>query len=331
MQGQIAGFCREYRLAAADCSRFARQTIEAVLEEEGLNEMNLPQRQFGSPTPEHPFVFLHHEKTAGSSLRRYIVQKALEMEQGFYVPCYDKDGTYWEDMRCYSFDLKNASALNGGEKGDLGVVAGHFDWDVWGGLDSFDGDVPPCLVMVRHPVDRAVSLYYERLYPREDFGGRKVNELEVEEWEWLLREFKGSAFSMYRDEGLCDTLCSTLLGRSLHRGVKPEDLQVEKIEMLKREGMDERKAMGHLDKCLVGLQDDWEGTKDMIWHWFPWLTFEDDVKVNTGMGKAAEKRQELRHEIRERLEGCNQCDMAVYEHAKERFALQKEFMRTKLS
>ena len=67
--------------------------------------------------------------------------------------------------------------------------------------------------MIRHPVERAISLYYERVYPREaPLGGKAINSLGREEWNFILREFKGSAWGMYRDEGFENTLCKMMLG-----------------------------------------------------------------------------------------------------------------------
>lgn len=62
--------------------------------------LNLPKIQY-IPTVTSPFIFLHHEKTAGSSLRRYIAQKSSNLGLGFYIPCYTADGVYHEDFSCY--------------------------------------------------------------------------------------------------------------------------------------------------------------------------------------------------------------------------------------
>ena len=163
------------------------------------------------PTPSNPFVFLHHEKTAGSSLRRYITRASKDNAHKFYVPCFDRDAIYHEDLRCYSFDLKNATEDNGGIVGELSVMGGHFPWNVW--LDNQPGSIPSCFVMMRQPIERAISLYYERVFPREDFGETFINDWDLEDWKWLLKEFKGSAWGMYRDEGMCNTMCMMLLDR----------------------------------------------------------------------------------------------------------------------
>ena len=169
-------------------------------------------------------------------------------------------------------------------------------------------------------------MYYERLYQRSDLGGRQINDLAVHEWQFLLDNFKSSAFGMFRDEGMCNTLCSTLLGQSYFRGIKPEDLDEEAIGALLAKGTERwnlTEAQANIDSCVVGVQDDWATTKQIIWRWFPWLQFNDDFRANTGRGNAAEKRNSLRADLRERLEACNDCDIKLYEHALERFEKQR--------
>ena len=170
LQGQVAAFCRARELnaefgAALD---FAVRAKAAAITASAWRGHALPDVQ-KVPTRASPFVFLHHEKTAGSSLRRYIAQAARRVGAPFYVPCYDKHAVYHEDFRCYSFDVANASAANGGENRDLAAIAGHFQWGVWRSLESNRADPPPCFTMVRHPVDRAIQ---RSGTARSDFGSR---------------------------------------------------------------------------------------------------------------------------------------------------------------
>lgn len=56
---------------------------------------------------------------------------------------------------------------------------------------------PSCFTILRDPVERAISFYYERAYP---FYQRAINDFTPQELESLIREFYGSAWSKYRDE-----------------------------------------------------------------------------------------------------------------------------------
>lgn len=68
-------------------------------------------------------------------------------------------------------------------------------------------------------------------------------------------------------------------------------------------------------------QEDWENTKRVIWHWFPWLEFADTSRHNVG-NVTAERSGNLRPELRQVLLDYNQCDSALYEHARVLFRRQ---------
>ena len=92
-----------------------------------------------APTPERPFVFLHHEKCAGA---RSAAIWSGRRGVGFFVPCYDGGGVYREDERCYAL-LSNATGV--GRRARARGHAGHFNWGVWDALPSSKRGPPPCL------------------------------------------------------------------------------------------------------------------------------------------------------------------------------------------
>ena len=51
-----------------------------------------------------------------------------------------------------------------------------------------------------------------------------LNDLLLEDLEFLLGYFYGSAWSRYRDEGLADTACKMLCGLNVHKGRTPEQV-----------------------------------------------------------------------------------------------------------
>ena len=327
VQARVAAFCRNHKLPRGACADVALAALREVRGAAAAIAVGLPLVQ-RAPTPERPFVFLHHEKCAGSSLRRYLVRAAKKRGVGFFVPCYDGGGVYREDERCYAFDLSNATAASGGAPPALAATAGHFNWGVWDALPSSKHDPPPCLSLVRHPIDRAISLFYERVYQRDDhLGGRRLNDWSVSDFEWLLGAFKGSAFSMWRDEGFCDQVCKNLLGLAINRGRTPAAVDALPADVTSRaaSSLDAALAIERLETCVVGTQEDWAGARRAIDHWFPWLSFDDDVRRNVGFSDA-ETRQTLRPELSAAIEKCNACDLAVYEAATRRVEVQKEFL-----
>lgn len=310
LQSAIAEFCRTHDIT--DCFALAHVVRDAALFRLDAARHELPTPQ-SRPSPSDPCVFLHNEKTAGSSLRRFFASSALNLGVGFYVPCYDDRALYDVDT-CYGFDLSHFEGDN-----EVAVLAGHFQWGVWDALPR--SSTFTCFTMVRHPVDRALSLYYERVYSHPDVGGRLVNDLDAVELEWLLREFKGSAFSRYRDEGMCNTMCKMLLGLNVHKGRRPDDV-IPPIPPILNTSL----AIERLGRCVVGVQDDWRGTMSVLEAWFPWLRQEEEERLNAGY-RDKETRFTLRPELRDEIEKCNTCDLALYSHALELFETQLKILR----
>lgn len=323
LQRRLAEFCREARLDA-NCFELARAIDTVAMTRMKASRLGLPQVQ-DLPTVKRPFVFLHNEKTAGSTVRRDVVDAAKRIGAGFYVPCYDEDGVYREDQRCYGFDLSNTTE----NVSKLAVVAGHFEWKVWDSLPSSNSvSERACFTTIRHPVDRAISLYYERVYQRDDdIGGQLMNDLDPEYLRWLLREFKGSAFGKYRDEGMCDTMCKMFLDLNVHKGRSPSDLELDRVRNPERfdalyKPLNVTMAKSRLSHCVVGFQDDWPSTMRTLSTWFPWIAQSNGDggpsrrRLNVGPSDA-ETRSTLHSSLRSEIEACNACDLALYEHAVE--------------
>ena len=190
---------------------------------------------------------------------------------------------------------------------------------------------PRVLVMLREPVERTISFYYERIYQSWEAMTKgkqramNLNDLPLEDLEFLLGHFYGSAWSRYRDEGLADTACKMLCGLNVHKGRTPEQVQQEAAERKAaghREEVDEALALRRLGLAVVGLTHRWEETKAVMKVWFPWLTFADDVRGNTGRGSLAETAAALRPSHRAAIEGANPCDIALYAAAVRQFEAQ---------
>ena len=77
-------------------------------------------------------------------------------------------------------------------------------------------------------------------------------------------------------------MCKNTLGLSLHRGRLPEDVDARRAEepalfAAYEADLDAGLAVGRLRHCVVGLQDDWAGSKRSLAHWFPWIASVDDA------------------------------------------------------
>ena len=170
--------------------------------------------------------------------------------------------------------------------------------------------------MLREPVSRTISMYYERIFPTMQVS---LNELPLEDLSYFLQNFYGSAYSAYRDEGLVDAACKMMCSLNVHKGhrldeipgtLSPPDLAL---------------AVSRLGKTVVGLTHRWEETKAVIRFWFPWINTDfDNTRGNIGRGSLAETYDTLRVEHRLMIETSNKCDRGLYEEAVQQFERQLE-------
>ena len=214
-----------------------------------------------------------------------------------------------------------------------------------------------CFTVGRHPVDRAISYYYQRFYQRPEkihntttptnntatdgmnsenkrnrpLNQRLINELQVEELEQIAlstREGMDSHFfpgtQVFIDEGMSDAACAAVLGLKFTTGRaagQPISLPPEIPSSLYPT------ARRNLQQCVVGLQERWKDTLRVLDHWFPWIDFSRDpgrrkMSLYTGL----ETRYTLRAELYSLLVALNPCDMMLYEEMQRLFALQMEVL-----
>lgn len=226
---------------------------------------------------------------------------------------------------------------------NVSVLAGHFSWGVWSELpslrhsssSSLSSVTPPCFVMGRHPVDRVVSYYYQRCHRESECRhyGVRFNNLTHDELitfistfrQGLLRKSTGEIVIV--DEGVEDACCRSLSNRKWTSGRLLSDVSLPDLLMRQEEEF----ALRNVGECVVGLQEDWENTKRVLRHWFPWM---DVVVSRTGVSGVVEDEGEkrmkvtddresldmIREDLRSVVEEMNGCDMRLYEKMKTQFA-----------
>ena len=377
LQHTIADLCRYHAVDEAQCAKLALYAFNLAAPHAALMASRLPSPQL-LPSPERPFVFLHLEKCAGTSLRRYIAQAALDRGIGFHVPCFDPNDatgphiTPWvhgpgSPLTCMSFD---ASTVDPTQRPKLGILAGHFQWGVWRELqpqlwtsntgatvasrgvettakegpeeddnvlfqaesesgghvqdDEATSEVvaPSCFMMLRDPVDRVISYYYERLYPSS--GEIFLNDLDIGTLEWFLQNYIGSSYSRWRDEGLSNAACKMVLGLNDRKGRFPNE--TDHLPGPAQVKVNTELAIRRLRSCVVGLTSQWEDTKRILPFWFPWLTFTDNVRGNVGMGSKVETPATLNPQARAIIEDYNRCDLEMYSAALDQFQEQVDII-----
>ena len=254
------------------------------------------------------------EKTGGTTLREFITEAADALRLDYLVPCHG-------GVHCTVLDPSTLHET-GQETllGNASIIAGHFFWGVWrqlprwsgGSADGGEGEtVPPCLVMARHPVDRAISYYYQRCYNTAQCIGyqRRINDLAADELLLIGRQERNGQFSpqdpsnrtiIILDEGMADAACRAVTGRRATSGIKysldggetgggAEDdggLRVQGSGVSVPPPLDSQvlgEAKENVVKCVVGLQERWEETQAVIDYWFPWI----GVAHDPGSGKCS--------------------------------------------
>lgn len=330
----ISKACRDWRLGDRSCAQLSVAVARQAAPLAVAATAGLPPPQT-VPSPAEPFVFLHHEKCAGTSLRRMIALSALAVKAKFHVPCFDPINATGPIINlrpnehpatCMSFDL---TSIPDATRSELAVIAGHFEWGVWAEraflAPSIPFVVPRVFVMLRDPVARVISLYYERLFPITE---TTINNLSSADLEFYLKNFRGSAFSAWRDEGFSDAGCRMLCGLNVHKGKRPEEVVYDEGS-LAAQAVDTSVAIHRVSSTVVGLTHRWEETKTVLSFWFSWIDLsKDDIRGNTGgREEITETPETLRPEYRELIENFNRCDLPLYEAALVQFEHQLDVAR----
>ena len=236
-----------------------------------LSVYPLPRIQV-APTFENPFVFIHIEKTAGSTLRHHLFETAMARNYSCLIPgktrCADdgvadnKAATKVPHMTFNLFDDITHQRRTQ-------ILAGHFEWGVWDQMSQ-----PPhrvsCFVILREPVARVVSLYYERLFP---VTGLPLSSFSEQELENYMVSFVGGGKDgrQLRDEGFSNGAVKALSTANVHKG------RIYDVETPMYRPMSLPVAKKRMEQCVVGIQEHWSDTTLVLRHWFPWVevTYQD--------------------------------------------------------
>ncbi len=250
---------------------------------------------------------------------------------------------------------------------NVSVVAGHFFWDVWKALPSCEpshaglttnetDDVSTvntskrgvdthastschasCLVIGRHPIDRAISYYYQRCYQLKSCIGyqRPINDLSVEQLEFVAIHERQAAYSednstlLILDEGMSNAACRSLAGVKTTSGLQ---VNLNSSIPLPKSLSDEEscQAMINVRKCVVGIFDRWETTLTVISEWFPWLNLHTNrARRKMFLYSGKESPEQLRPDLRDLLMRLNDCDMKLYVEMQKLFEAQVSMLSEK--
>lgn len=204
------------------------------------------------PTNSSRLVFFHDRKTSGSTLREILVQTAKRCRLRYLVPCYHIPCTVY-DFSFSQHEQYGASASLQGALTSAAIVAGHFSYDLAPILLS-GGKTFACVTMVREPLSRIISYYYERIYPA--WGRRNLSLADPALVRDKLSTFRISSQQGVHDEGAINTTWGVLCGNT--RAARGECSLAEATERLQTQ-------------CLVGVHERRQDTCSLFTRALPWL------------------------------------------------------------
>eukprot|EP01041_Mallomonas_annulata_P011968 gene11968-25071_t len=340
----VMSYCVEDNLGAAECSECI-EDISQYLYNKELQRFPLIQNM---PTPSAPFVFLHIEKSAGSTLRKHIADSADTHGLEYFIPCH-------KDIHCVTLNIQNH--IHRKNLNNVSVIAGHFFWDVWQQLPSYNysnsknnsnnnnnysnimqDNTASIFIMGRHPVTRAISYYYQRCHIVSNCIGynRMMNDLTTEELKDIMYGRRaevgedGRTFVIV-DEGIEDAACRTIANEKHSSGLLVVELPND--ELPRPHPLTEttiNKALSNIDKSVIGLLENWKDTVRVLKFWFPWLDVSRDLRVLNDNVKLIFLQKEnlntLRTDLRKVIEDSNRCDLLLYGKMQSRFREQVQML-----
>ena len=241
----------------------------------------------------------------------------------------------------------------------VSVVAGHFNWGVWNMLPSFtkykmntynknnkyydnnnisyqetiknekideillDNKILPSIfVMGRHPVNKAISFYYDRVKISKQ---KPMNNMTIEELNndyFRRRIFLRNAFGIdiVTDNGIDNSACRPLANSKGSTGMTVKEALNSQMPLLDIHS--EQRALQNIEKCIIGLQERWNETARILQFWFPWLlidrkslkgTYGNNTFINIPQKKSnVETYETIREDLRLSIESMNPCDMKLH-------------------
>jgi len=196
------------------------------------------------PAKQNPFVFFHICKVGGMSLRRIFHRGAKRKNIHAEIPCHNKThcqcAILWDSKgetgNCNTPEFKQAS-----------IYAGHFSplpLDKW--VHQQPNPAMTCFVMIRPPLDRALS-HYNHFELFKQFGNRRFEQLPLKDMKEAIK---------YTGGGQYMTDFMTCLDRKSCDGKPP--------------GHNKQEALRLLSRCHVGIQDNFNATLAYLAVWLPW-------------------------------------------------------------
>ena len=244
--------------------------------------------------PLRTVVFHHQPKTAGSTFRQIL------------------ESLFRPDEVCPGEIDDEVTSLSAEERAGYRLYAGHYRYD------TIDELLPNALwlVMIRNPIDRVVSNYYNVRDPKR-YGRawiRRANERPgvkgflAKVQEMTLEEFVFSDLNRARDR-VVNRQTRYLVRREMHAKRFPV-YEAEIVEAAKR-NLRERFV-------YIGVQEHFQLSLDLLLMTFGLPPIEDRSRFNPNINVRERKSHgyDIPDNVREHLEAQNRMDLEIWDYAK---------------
>ena len=113
------------------------------------------------------------------------------------------------------------------------------------------------------------------------------------------------------DEGAGNPSTKTLAGININKGeIGPPRGLNRKIGDRVRDT-----AFRNVDRCVVGIMEQWDNTVSVLRHWFPWIPASTDTREHVSfVGEDKESVDELSPDVVKVIQANNEADMELYEY-----------------
>ncbi len=141
----------------------------------------------------------------------------------------------------------------------------------------------------------------------------------------FARYKENSSMVVIVDEGMSDAFCRTIANTKSsvgndgrHQIDIPEPFTDGEIEL----------SVKNTLQCVVGVQERWSETLNVINHWFPWIPISSDSKerLNDNNNLRKENERTIRPDLLKVIIDSNRCDLEVHSAVLRRFAEQLQHL-----
>jgi len=120
--------------------------------------------------------------------------------------------------------------------------------------------------------------------------------------------------AMIIDEGMEDAACRAITNEKMTTGImihsNATSSTLPKAKPISASAINQ--AFNNIKLCVVGIQEEWKQTVQVLKFWYPWIKIEEEKK-KMKLYSNTETIESLRDDLKQLILKYNTCDMKLYE------------------